>query len=158
MLAAWLVLAAPCARADALEYDCMIEARQNIEIRSPTEGLIDQVLVRRGDIVRRGQVLAIIESSMERAALDVAKTRAAMDGEIKVAEARVDLNFKKMERARELHRQKFVSDNARDEAEAEYRLASEELRRTQENQRLSQAEAVRASAALELRTIRSPFS
>jgi RND family efflux transporter MFP subunit len=81
-----------------------------------------------------------------------------MDGEIKVAEARADLNLKKMERAQELHRQQFVSDNARDEAVAEYRLASEDLRRTKENQRLAQAEAVRANAALELRTIRSPFN
>lgn len=156
-----VVLAASLAAAGgaaAQEFDCMIEARQSIEIRSPVEGLIERVLVQRGDLVTRGQVLAIIESSVERAALEVAKTRAAMDGEIKVAEARAELNAKKMERAQELHAQKFVSDNARDEAVAEYRLAAEDLRRTRENQRLAQVEATRAAAALELRTIRSPFT
>ncbi len=136
----------------------MIEARQNVEIRSPVEGLIDQVLVRRGDLVRRGQVLAIVESSMERAALEVARTRAKMDGEIKVAAARVDLADKKLARARDLHKQQFVSSSALDEAEAEFRLASEDLHRTRENQRLSQVEVTRAQAALELRTIRSPFT
>jgi RND family efflux transporter MFP subunit len=140
------------------EFDCMIEARQNIEIRSPAEGLIDRVLVQRGDIVARGQVLAVVESSQERAALDVARTRAEMLGEIKVAEARLELSAKKMDRAQELHQQKFVSDSARDEAVAEFRLASEDLRRTRENQRLAQAEAARASTAVELRTIRSPFN
>ncbi|HEX2543451.1 MAG TPA: efflux RND transporter periplasmic adaptor subunit [Ramlibacter sp.] len=142
----------------AQDYDCMVEARQAIEIRSPVEGLIDRVLVQRGDIVTRGQVLAVIESSVERATLEVAKMRAAMDGEIKVAEARVQLNAKKVERARDLHQQKFVSDSALDEAEAEFRLASEELRRTRENQRLAQTDATRASAALDIRTIRSPFT
>jgi RND family efflux transporter MFP subunit len=144
--------------ASAQEYDCMIEARQAIEIRSPVEGLIDRVLVQRGDLVTRGQVLAVIESSVEKANLDVARMRGAMDGEIKVAEARVELSRKKLERARELHVQKFVSDSARDEAEAEFRLATEDLNRTRENQRLAQTDAVRASAALDIRTIRSPFT
>lgn len=155
VLAAWTMAAAPL---HAQEFDCMIEARQSVEIRSPVEGLIERVQVQRGDLVKRGQVLAVVESSMERAALEVAKTRAAMDGEIKVAEARVDINAKKMQRAQELHAQKFVSDNARDEAVAEHRLASEDLRRTRENQKLAQVEASRAQAAVEMRTIRSPFT
>src|SRR6476659_6141398 len=147
---AGLLALAAAARAEGQEYDCMIEARQNIEIRSPAEGLIDRVLVQRGDIVTRGQVLAVVESSQERAALDVARTRAEMQGEIKVAEAKVDLASKKMQRAQELHQQKFVSDSARDEAVAEFKLASEDLSRTRENQRLAQAEANRASTAVEL--------
>ncbi len=146
------------AGAQAQEYDCMVEARQAIEIRSPVEGLIERVLVQRGDVVRRSQVLAVIESSVERASLEVARTRAGMDGEIKVAEARVEINSKKMQRAQELHLQQFVSDNARDEAVAEHRLASEDLRRTRENQRLAQSEVARATAALDMRTIRSPLN
>jgi multidrug resistance efflux pump len=33
------------------EYDCIAEARQVVEIRSPVEGLIEQVTVDRGDTV-----------------------------------------------------------------------------------------------------------
>ncbi|WP_240980511.1 efflux RND transporter periplasmic adaptor subunit [Ramlibacter agri] len=157
-LAATTALLSAALAVHAQEYDCMIEARQNVEIRSPVEGLIEHVQVQRGDSVRRGQVLAIVESSMERAALDVARTRADMTGEIKVAEARVELATKKMERARELFRQQFVSASALDEAEAEYKLSMEDLRRTRENQRLAQVDMTRAHAALELRTIRSPFN
>jgi RND family efflux transporter MFP subunit len=101
--AAWFLLAA-AGTAGAQEHDCMIEARQNVEIRSPVEGLIE------------------------------------------------------VERARELNRQQFVSASALDEAEAEYKLASEDLRRNRENQRLAEVEVTRARAALELRTIRSPFN
>jgi RND family efflux transporter MFP subunit len=139
------------------EYDCMIEARQAIEIRSPVEAMIESVRVKRGDSVTKGQVLVTLESGPERAAFALAQSRAQAVGEIKAAEARVDITLKKLRRADELVKQNFVSVNARDEAEAEHKLASEELRRAQENQKIAQHEAKRASEVLAMRTIRSPF-
>ena len=47
---------------------------------------------------------------------------------------------------------------ARDEAQAEFRLASEELLRARENQRLAELEAMRAREILAMRTIRSPVT
>jgi len=140
------------------EHDCMIEARQNIEIRSPVEAMIESVRVKRGDSVTKGQVLVTLESGPERAAFALAQSRAQAVGEIKAAEARVDITLKKLKRAEELVKQNFVSVNARDEAEAEHKLASEELRRAQENQKIAGHEAKRASEVLAMRTIRSPFS
>ena len=142
----------------AAGHDCMIEARQLIEIRSPVEAMIETVRVKRGDNVAKGQVLATLQSGPERAAVELAKWRTEMQGEIKAAETRVDISQKKLRRAQELHKQKFISANALDEAEADNRLANEELRRARENQRLAELEAQRASEVLSLRTIRSPFS
>lgn len=152
----WLLAHAPLAA--AADYDCMIEARQNIEIRSPVEAIIESVKVRRGDRVVRGQVLVTLESGPERAAYDLAQSRAIMQGEIKAAEARVDLAQKKFSRADDLFKKNFVSANARDEAEAELRLATEELRRAKDNQVLAGHEAKRAGELLAMRTIRSPFN
>jgi RND family efflux transporter MFP subunit len=146
------------ATAAAADYDCMIEARKNIEIRSPVEAIIESVKVRRGDYVKRGQILVTLESGPERAAYELAQSRAKMQGEIKAAEARVDLAQKKMNRADDLFKRNFVSANARDEAEAELRLASEESRRTRENQVLAVHDARRAREMLAMRTIRSPFN
>lgn len=140
------------------EYDCMIEARQNIEVRSSVEGVIDTIYVRRGDAVKRGQLLATLASGPERAALDVARSRATMQGELKAAEARVDITRKKWQRAEELLKKNFVSENARDEALAEYRLAEEQLRVAQENQRLASLDEKRAAEVLDQRSIRSPVN
>jgi RND family efflux transporter MFP subunit len=148
-------LAGPAAAAD---FDCMIEARQNVEIRSSVEAVIESVRVQRGDFVRRGQVLATLESGPERAALALAESRARNLGDIKLSEARLDIASKKLKRAQDLFKQNFISANSRDEAEAEYRLASEELLRARENQRLADLEARRAAEVLALRTIRSPIS
>lgn len=144
--------------ADATGFDCIIEARQTVEIRSPVEALIESVKVQRGDFVTRGEVIATLHSGPERAALELAKTRAAALGEIKVAEARVAITEKKWRRAEELYRQNFISANARDEARADYDLAREDLGRARENQRLAEREVERAAEVLALRTIRSPFT
>lgn len=139
-------------------YDCIIEARQYVEIRSPVEAIIESVRVQRGDIVSKGQVIATLHSAPERAALELARSRAQTQGEIKVAEARVAITEKKLRRAEELFAQNFISANARDEARADFQLATEDLGRTRENQRLAEHEAQRAAEVLALRTITSPFS
>ena len=149
----------PCAAAyGAQQYDCMIEARQTVEIRSSVEAVIETVKVRRGDLVSKGQVVATLESGPERASLDLAKGRAQNLGDIKVSEARVEITRKKLKRAEELFKQNFISANARDEAEAEFKLASEELLRAKESQQLADLEAKRAAQVLALRTIRSPVT
>jgi len=149
-------LAVPPAAA-APEHNCMIEARQAIDIRSPVEAVIESIKVKRGDAVARGQVLVTLESGPERASLALAQSRARMQGEIKAAEVRVDITAKKARRAEELVKQNFVSANALDEAQAELQLATEELRRARDNQRLNELEAARTAEVLGLRTIRSPF-
>ena len=141
----------------ALEYDCIIEARQNVEVRSPVEAVIESIRVQRGGVVRKGEIVATLESGPERASLELARSRAQMQGDLKAAEARVELTRKKLVRAEELYKQNFVSVNALDEAEADYRLSVEELRRAQENQKLAELELKRTEQILDLRTIRSPF-
>lgn len=152
--AMWVV--APAAAQS--EYDCMIEPRQAIEIRSPVEAMIESVRVKRGDPVTKGQILVTLNSGPERAAYALAQSRAQAVGEIKAAEARVEITSKKLRRADELLKQNFISVNARDEAEAEHKLATEELRRARENQKIAEYEARRAGEVLSLRTIRSPFT
>jgi len=47
----YLLLLAP-ALVRAEEFDCLIEARQSVDIRSPVEGLLESVKVQRGDLVK----------------------------------------------------------------------------------------------------------
>jgi RND family efflux transporter MFP subunit len=140
------------------EYDCLIEARQTVEIRSPVEGVIETVHLKRGAEVKKGQLIASLHSGPERAGLNLARSRAEMEGEVKSAEARVELSRKKYERADELQKKSFVSASARDEAEAELRLASEQLRAAQENRKLAELEVKRAQEVLAQREIRSPVT
>jgi len=137
------------------EFECMIEARQQVDVRTSAEGVIEQVLVRRGDQVKKGDLLVKLSSGPELATVNLARSRAAMEGEIKAAQARVDLAKKKWERADELAKRNFISANAKDEAEAELRLASEQLRALQESRQLAELELKRAEEVLAQRSIYS---
>ncbi len=152
------IAGASTAAMSAQAYDCLIEARQTVDVRSPVEGVIESLRVQRGDTVRKGQLLATLESGPERAALAVARSRASMQGEILSAQAKVNLANKKWLRAEELQKKNFVSANARDEAESEYRLSIEQLRAARENQQLAQLDVKRAEQVVEERSIRSPVN
>jgi RND family efflux transporter MFP subunit len=116
--------------------DCLIEPSQVVTISLPLEGLVETVTVDRGDRVQQGQVLATLESSVERANITAARVRVAMESAYK--EGGVPL--------KEL-----------DEAETSKVLAEISLLEAQENRQLAEAELQRAEAALALRTVRSPI-
>ena len=150
------LLSVPAGRAS--EFDCLIEARQTVEIRSSVEAVIKSIRVSRGDFVKKGDVLVTLESGAEQAALQLARSRSTMQGEINAAQARLELARKKWEQAQELYEQNFVAASARDEAVAEYKLATEQLRQAEENKVLAQLEVKRSEEILALRIIRSPLS
>jgi len=139
------------------DYDCLIEARQTVEIRSPVEGLVESVKVQRGDVVKKGQIIVKLESGPEVATLEIARARATMTGPVEAAQARVEFAKTKEKRQEELSAQKFVSPSALDEARTERKLAESELRVAMESQKLAELEVQRADALLQLHVIRSPF-
>jgi RND family efflux transporter MFP subunit len=144
--------------AAAQEYDCIIEARQTVDIRSPVEGLIESLGAQRGEVVKKGQVLVQLESGPERASLAIAKSKAESTGPLRAAEAKLDLAQKKERRAEELARQNFISPNALEEARTERSLAESELKVARENQKLAELDVTRSAELLNMRTLRSPLT
>jgi RND family efflux transporter MFP subunit len=149
-------IAALTSPALAGDFDCVIEPRQVLEIRSPIEGLIDKVHVNRGDIVRKGQVIAEIDSAVERAAAAIAQQRASMEGAVLAGKSRVEFSGHKADRAKQLHSEKYVSAEARDQALTEHRLAKAELQDAEDNRRVAELEYKRQMEIIRLKTIRSP--
>lgn len=103
-LAGMLMLAPAMAAtpAAAEDFDCIIEAAQTVEIRSPVTGLLQKVHARRGETVREGQLLVTIESSVERSAADSARFRAEAQGAAELARAKVSALREKSRRLAEL--------------------------------------------------------
>ena len=146
------------AAALAAEFDCIIEPRQVLELRSPIEGLIERVNVDRGDYVRKGQELAVLDTAVERVQAAIASQRSQMEGAVRSGESRVEFSTRKSERAQELHRQNFLSAQVRDEAVTEKRLAEAELRDATDNRKLAELEHKRQLEIIRLKTIRSPVN
>ena len=146
------------AAAAAQEFDCLIEPRQAVDVRSQAEGVIEEVFVSRGDVVKKGTLLAKLSSGPELATLNLARSRATMEGELKAAQTRVEITKKRWERAEELHKRKFMSADAKDEAEAEYRLAYEQWRAANDSRTLAELEVKRAEEVLAQRSVHSPVN
>ncbi len=143
--------------ANAAPFECVIEPNQTVELRAPVDGLIEKVLVKRGDRVKTGQPLVVLESSVENSALELARFRAQMTGRLAVARNRLDHASRKLERAAELSAQNYVAVQSRDDAEAEKRAAEGELLDASETKQLAQRELQYSSDLLARRTLRSPF-
>jgi RND family efflux transporter MFP subunit len=112
------------------ELECLVEPHMLINVGSAVDGVLEQVTVNRGDKVRKGQVVAKLQSGVEAAA-------------VKLSEARVDFGRRKVERSETLFQKQLISAQERDELVTEVRLREEELKKDEET--------------LKLRTIVSPI-
>lgn len=139
------------------EFDCMIEPAQSIDVRSPVVGILQQVHARRGQLVRKGEVLVTIESSVEKSAADTASFRAQAQGALQVASSKVQATGNKSARMQQLFEEEFVSAQARDDASAELKLAQSELKTAEENSQLAKLEHRQSIDQLKRRVLRSPF-
>ena len=111
--------------------DCLLEPHLEVDVGSPVFGILDDVKVKRGDVVTKGQVVAQLRSDAESAS-------------VKLAEARALFNRRKVERNDDLYRDELISLHEKDEIETQSLISDLELLEAQER--------------LNMRTIRSPLS
>jgi RND family efflux transporter MFP subunit len=137
---------------------CLIQPFQEAEVGSQVVGVLDRMMVERGDFVKKGQPLAQLNSDVERAAVGSAKVRAESYAELQAAASNHDFAQKKRVRTQDLYQKSFVSQQVRDQAITEADVAQMRLRQAREAQRQAQHELALASAQLSQRTIRSPLS
>jgi len=146
------------AQAPAAGLDCMIQPYQVVQIGTPTPGVIEKMLVERGDIVAKGQPIVQFQANVERAALAVARERAAQNGETTIAVSSHELAQRELDRANELYGQKFVSKTFLEKQQAEVNVAGGRSDQAKERRTLAQREVDLAAAQLDQRTIRAPIT
>ena len=136
---------------------CLILPTRTADIGTPLAGVIDAVEVERGDAVDQGAILVRLRADPERAQLDVARRRAQSRAELRAAEAAEELARQGLERSRALRADRFLSGQAVDQAEAEYRLAHEKVAQARDALSVSHGESGVTSARVAQRVIRAPF-
>ena len=145
------------AQTTASQIGCIIEPEEVVDVGSPVVGVI-QTIVKRGDTVKKGQVIAVLKSEVDRSAVMVAQARAAADAEEKAALANYDFTRQKRVRSEELLKKEFISKQALDQAISEDEIARQKLAQAREQRRILAGEAAQARSRLEERTIRSPIN
>lgn len=97
----------------------LIEPSDVVELSSQVQGILTEVLVERGDIVKKDQVIARLDSRIEKAALDLAK-------------AKVEFSKRKVQRNDELYQKELLSIHDKDEMETELKLLELQVRQAEE--------------------------
>jgi membrane fusion protein (multidrug efflux system) len=139
------------------KLDCLIEASATLKIGAPVPGLIREVLVDRGDVVRQGQVLARLESEVEEAAVAAARSKAENDNPVGSAQARVEFLHRKFKRMETLRATNTVTEAVYDEAKTDERVAILAEKEAGLNFDIAKSELRRAEGMLRQRIIQSPI-
>ncbi len=137
---------------------CLIEPDFVAEVGSQVVGVIESIKVERGQRVRKGEVIALLRADVERAAMGVARSRSEAVADIQAAAANAAFAKQRLDRAKDLLAQKFISDQAYDQIRTESDVAAQKLAQAKEQQSLSRRELELAASQLAMRTVRSPLN
>lgn len=136
---------------------CLIEPERTAEVGSPVIGVVESVLVERGDTVSKGQVIAILRADVERASVQVAHIRTKAEADVRTAQANLNLARSSQKRGEDLVGKKYISEQALEKLRADSAMAEQKLALAREQLHLWDAELGLARAQLGQRSIRSPL-
>jgi membrane fusion protein, multidrug efflux system len=129
------LLSLPCnAQAQSMldgVLSCLLEPSEDILLGTPAEGVLVKVNVERSDPVRKGQVLAELDTALEVAAINTQMARA-------------EFATRRMERVKSLQQAQLIPEQELDEIRTE--------------QKLAQLEVAERKAQLRLKELRSPIN
>ena len=135
-----------------------VVAQRKAAVASKVTGRLVSLLVEEGSPVRRGQVIARLESDDLRAALDQAvSNRKVAEANLEAAKAELSLATLTYERNRRLLERQIVSKSEYDNAESRYRRAQAAVTAAEASIRAGRAAVQGASVALDYTLIRAPF-
>ena len=140
------------------KFDCVINPKSMVQLGTAVEGVVTEVLVQRGDVVKKGDVIARLDSTLEALQTELMGIRANNKIEFVSAKRRLDFRQQEYNRIMELHRRKVASIKTVKEVEIERELAKHAVSTTQLNRRVAQVEWRQAKARLARRTVLAPTS
>ncbi len=155
-----ILLASPVALSQPADFgslDCVIEPSRQVDLSTAVSGILESIEVDRGDTVSRGQMLARLNSGVERASVELARQRADSGVSIASEKERLELAQRSLKRVDTLHTNKMISEKEQDETRTTARLAKLDYDTAVEEQAIARLEYKRAREVLKLREIVSPL-
>jgi RND family efflux transporter MFP subunit len=141
--------------AEMVEYDGLIEPYVVVDIGAPAEGIVDQVSVDRSSLVKTGQILVSMESSVERAVLAKAKAMVTFDAEISLQNTQLAFAKRTADRFKRLD---AIASFDKDQAATEIIRVRHRLEQAREKRTLAKFELRKAQAMVNRCSIKSPIS
>lgn len=145
-------------RAQRQPVGCLIGPERVADVGTAVTGIVARMLVERGDSVRKGEALVVLESEVEQAGLKAAQARSVIEADVHAAEANLAMAQQKHKRLAGLVDEGFVTPQAVEQALAERDVAVQKLLQAKA-QRVVQAQEVGVvRAQVGQRTLQAPFN
>jgi RND family efflux transporter MFP subunit len=130
-----------------------------VTVSPEIRGRLDQLLVKQGDTVEKGQLLAVIQPQEQLADVDF-YTRSNQQYAAQSAQAEADLEFAKLtaERAQRLHDQHAISEQDFDQARTNYDAAKARVEMMHKQNEAAAAQTQKANVQLGYTKITAPVS
>ncbi len=141
---------------DLPRQDCVLRPSEVVDVGSAIPGVVDAIHADRSDFVHKGAVIVELESSVEQAALELAKLRAQLDTAVRLRQESAKFGALTLERHEQLARKSAISLQDLEKLKTETRLAELQVRQEQDNRSLAELEYQRALMVRQQRSIRSP--
>lgn len=143
---------------DAGGIEAFTEPYSDIAIAASEMGTLSGVRVKEGDVVKSGDVVAVMSDEVLKASLEVARRSMNVEGTLQSAAADVALRQTELSKLRQLRERDHASQQEVDRVVTELTIAEARHLSVREDLEIKQLEFRRIEAQLEQRSIRSPIA
>lgn len=143
---------------DASGIEAFTEPYCDIAIAAAEMGTLSGVKVKEGDVIRSGDVVAVMSDEVLKASLEVARSSMNVEGTLQSAAADVALRQTELTKLQQLRQRDHASQQELDRVVTELTIAKARHLSVREDLEIKQLEFRRIEAQLEQRSIRSPIA
>ena len=140
------------------EYESFTEPLRQIELAAPEVGVMADILVQEGTLVKAGQVVARLDDQVYQNAMLVAKAASEAQGSLEASKRQLENAQYELEGYRNLRKQHNATDREVQRAETSFGIAQANVQVIEDEARVRAHELQRAEAQLDRRKIRSPIN
>ncbi len=139
----------------APSFDCLMQPSAEVELSAPVSGVVQDVLVDRGDRVVKGQVVARLNDKVEHANVAIAELRTTADAVSKARESKLQFEDRRLARNANLIRDSVLTEKDAEEMRQARDAAYWEAKEADEQEKLAQRQLDQAKAELAQREVRA---
>ena len=156
-IAVIVVITSCCTNVFGQDVKAFTEPYRSIEIAAPETGILSQVIVKEGDQIKAGGLLANLNEEVLAASLAVAKETTESGGAIKSARAELQMQQARFGKLQGLFDRRHASQIELDRARTQLEIAEAKVESVEDDLRVKKLEMRRIEAQLEQRRLRTPI-
>lgn len=138
-------------------YKGLVVPSKQVMLVAPLDGIVSKISVKKGDVVKAGDTLAVMDDELQKLAVDAAKLRADSVAAIKVAQLALEEANIEIERAEDLFKQKAITDRELRQRRVVGKQKEAELEAAKEQAALAAANLQLEEAKLRKHSMLAPF-